>query len=897
MGIANLLEIIVNEFCLPLTLVVRLDPIIHKPLFVGSFFIGFILGILIALPLIILYSKNWSIKEKYLRRGVDIESYFLCCKQINTKKRIVLLPNKANSWAFRQTKKIQKCQISVTEKSETIKRIRNNRGMVDVLMQKNSDAVLEEVTKQDIEVLEKIEKDQNSEKEKMMMCMLEKLLIEESFNGTLPSDFCINDFMKNMEKDLQNINQMKKIDMTEEDVMIKRERLFRKTPLDTDLGCDKESGITNRIKREMKKERVKKIRNNFYQANIDNSVAERIKEKMEKLSATWDKHCTLEQKRISESLNKKQWSRRMVAEKQILIQMEEDMPLNESVSLLGNVLNTFVNNGQLIHKRCQELIDEFKRDKVYLRKQLNEDASQKLEELTRKLREKRLEELMKLEDKHFKEKQKFLDASKENQNFNTESCIQNYLSETTKMNTELENKLNELDQKEAEAMELFLVQVKQSHTAEVCETELDFFNDLKTKTNFTQNDVQKLIHQYKAQQKKYAAMCEKACRERESLFKEELEKQIEEQKERKHMAEAEQVAIFNEQESIMTKMLENNVNIDEEKKEEILKIHKQKMQELSNHLETTRIKQEQNLQVLLAQRRSNVKELKEEKERAAKEKQTEGNKKLQEKLNAEIEAAELKLEKEKSKAEEKGHQQLIEETKVILEQHHNELAAEIGKMEIAKARRKVFMDRQDSTLQCLHEKLEGLVGSERTPQGLSNQIVQRHQNVMHHLEQQQKAEREKQQRILQAKIEQKHLQKQRELTKEFHELKEFQGQKQKGTSAAASILCNILLEKRHEENKAALEKEMKAELEKKCRGLDVVLENKLNKELKQQRQNFLVELAAISDLDKDEVKDLISQVVMETKASKKTKKKLTQNLTKELEKAKTELHVTEDERQ
>lgn len=105
MGIANLLEIIVNEFCLPLTLVVRLDPIIHKPLFVGSFFIGFILGILIALPLIILYSKNWSIKEKYLRRGVDIESYFLCCKQINTKKRIVLLPNKANSWAFRQTKK------------------------------------------------------------------------------------------------------------------------------------------------------------------------------------------------------------------------------------------------------------------------------------------------------------------------------------------------------------------------------------------------------------------------------------------------------------------------------------------------------------------------------------------------------------------------------------------------------------------------------------------------------------------------------------------------------------------------------------------------------------------------------------------------------------------------
>lgn len=255
------------------------------------------------------------------------------------------------------------------------------------------------------------------------------------------------------------------------------------------------------------------------------------------------------------------------------------------------------------------------------------------------------------------------------------------------------------------------------------------------------------------------------------------------------------------------------------------------------------------------------------------------------------------MKKKKSKAEEKGHQQLIEETKVILEQHHNELAAEIGKMEIAKARRKVFMDRQDSTLQCLHEKLEGLVGSERTPQGLSNQIVQRHQNVMHHLEQQQKAEREKQQRILQAKIEQKHLQKQRELTKEFHELKEFQGQKQKGTSAAASILCNILLEKRHEENKAALEKEMKAELEKKCRGLDVVLENKLNKELKQQRQNFLVELAAISDLDKDEVKDLISQVVMETKASKKTKKKLTQNLTKELEKAKTELHVTEDERQ
>lgn len=53
----------------------------------------------------------------------------------------------------------------------------------------------------------------------MMMCMLEKLLIEESFNGTLPIDFCINDFLKNMEKDLQNINQMKKMDMAEENVV------------------------------------------------------------------------------------------------------------------------------------------------------------------------------------------------------------------------------------------------------------------------------------------------------------------------------------------------------------------------------------------------------------------------------------------------------------------------------------------------------------------------------------------------------------------------------------------------------------------------------------------------------------------------------------------------------
>ena len=50
-------------------------------------------------------------------------------------------------------------------------------------------------------------------------------------------------------------------------------------------------------------------------------------------------------------------------------------------------------------------------------------------------------------------------------------------------------------------------------------------------------------------------------------------------------------------------------------------------------------------------------------------------------------------------------------------------------------------------------------------------------------------------------------------------------------SVAASVLCNVLIEKRHEENMATLEKEIKTELEKNRRDLDAILEKKLVKEL------------------------------------------------------------------
>ena len=62
----------------------------------------------------------------------------------------------------------------------------------------------------------------------------------------------------------------------------------------------------------------------------------------------------------------------MVAEKKIIIQMEQNVSLDESSSMFGNTLATIVSNGQLSNKRSKELIAEFKRNMMQRRKQLDE---------------------------------------------------------------------------------------------------------------------------------------------------------------------------------------------------------------------------------------------------------------------------------------------------------------------------------------------------------------------------------------------------------------------------------------------------------------------------------------------------------------------------------------------
>lgn len=377
MAIKDLLEKIVNEFCLPLPYIVRPAPMIHKPLFIGSFFIGLFLGILIAFPLVYLYSKHWEVKRKYLRKRFDVESFFLRFRPANMQKWTFVRPTQVvTAQSVREKTIVRKKinEINVTERTEVDNTTGSKRGMVDVLMQKNSDAVLEEVIKQGIEVLDKIENDQDADKDKIMMKVLERSLIEESENGNLPDNFSVDDFMKNMEKDSQEISQTTEKKMADEKAALKRDKLFDKTSSDLDdLGFDKERCLNNKLKRERKKENIKKLRNNFRQSNIDHPVADRIKAKLEHFNTIWDKYCSLEQKRIRESLEKRKSNRRIIAENKILNQMEEDQSLNESASLLSKVLSPLVSNGQLTQKRSQDLIDEFKMNMMRRRKHLDED--------------------------------------------------------------------------------------------------------------------------------------------------------------------------------------------------------------------------------------------------------------------------------------------------------------------------------------------------------------------------------------------------------------------------------------------------------------------------------------------------------------------------------------------
>ncbi|CAI9717196.1 Hypothetical predicted protein [Octopus vulgaris] len=830
---------LVKTFCPVIEYHVENEGEVHVPWFFGAFILGIFLGGIFA----IILAQQYKSKLQWKKKNSEEDGYLNESKPLAMKSEINIqlqnFPEQSESQQY-----FPASNTNFTE--QNLVKTQYHSGMADILLQKSSETIEEETSKQNVERVEKFEEYCREDKEKMMMICLQKLLATEQQNGQLPGQFSVDYFVTEINNNIQNIKTQSQLKDIEDKLHTEREKMFRNDKDEFYLEFEQKRA-SKKIARQYQKE-MKKIGKKLSEENVDSSVIDRINSVLLNVESEIAMNNDTSQKEMMQNLDTRQLIRQTAAEKKLLREKEEKDSVENTVNLVNDLLKQLVSSGEISDQQNKQLMDEFRTDVDAKKKQLDDNAAQELTTLTNNLNQKRNEHLQKLEENHQKLKKTYFE---------------------------------EFQAEKTENFDASLQQLSDSYAKQLQDVEVNLFENLKTKANSSEEDMEKLLSQKEAIQLKISESKEGFRKEQENLLNEKMEKRMKEKEEQKQQFQTAHDAILNQQTSIVSKMLENNVNLDKEKKDLLLKEHQQKIKEVGNQMELSRLKYEQSLQIQINQRRNKLKQIQEEKRN--------GNNKISDKkLESEIEAAEKKLENEKAAAMTKMQETLLKETESLIEEQYEELIAKIGKLEVGQARRNVLLERQDKTLQKLQEKLGERVINKQTPQNRVNHLVQQHQNNLMQLEEKHKATREHNEKHLQEKIQQKH-NKKKQMEDKMAEENSKELQKERGVRAATSILLHSLLDKRHKNEMNALEKSMKSEIESYSRELNASMERQLDNKLMEQKQSFLMQLAVISDLSNEEINAVIEETLSETKGDKIAKDKLSKELQKELEKAKSNL--------
>ncbi|XP_069139245.1 LOW QUALITY PROTEIN: calponin homology domain-containing protein DDB_G0272472-like [Argopecten irradians] len=276
--------------------------------------------------------------------------------------------------------------------------------------------------------------------------------------------------------------------------------------------------------------------------------------------------------------------------------------------------------------------------------------------------------------------------------------------------------------------------------------------------------------------------------------------------------------------------------------------------------------------------------------------------KIQQQLESHCREDEIAQEKENIEKERQAalldlRQRLATETEEALAQGEKELSILIGRLEVGSARRQLVLQKQDTMLQSLQEQLENKLAKGGVQISGADQIIQQHNNQVDHLNQQLQASREDQEYSIREKIQAMKLQKERELMENQRELQEkmvvekqqkLSGSvRRRGASKASDVLGTMYMQQKHKREILQLEEDMKLELERSKEELNRQLQLELESELKNQKQQFITQLAATSGMSKEDIQDTVDSANMG--GSKKQARKLAKELKDGMQRAKTDM--------
>ncbi|KAL5022379.1 hypothetical protein ScPMuIL_001534 [Solemya velum] len=881
----------IYEACLPVHIEVERDSFTADTSWiVGAFFLGLFLGGGITVCCVPPLLRSWEKKKRQDEEELLKEEagFGGVSKHTTRSGHITLALAGTESYTISENRQ----DTSPPELNPVL-----TRGMADVLVKPTMGSSEAEMTDQDLQCVIEMEKDFDKDKDFMYQKILKMKLKKLKDKGRITNPY-MDSIMQKVVSDMRDGRRVLEDDKKEAEDELRNKHSKDTGTLETELE-NLES--KNRIKlHNLRKEEQENMRQDLLKSSgLTEAEVDALMEKLMQELSEAERIAAIDQARQARNLEERLAKRRHIVELRNLQQQKQEEEIGVQSDGFQKPVNRLIENGQYSENQKKELLDTYDNDLQKIHNQHKKDFNRHQAELAQKLRTRRLKHMQELAEKQAKEKAQFMYTAEKGTD--TADFIQGYHQLVQQQTLESEELQTDLDNAEVQDLDKLKMQYDAERARKIEERKNTLVETLESSAHLNVNEAQNILKLHKQEMAAFQMRRKEDQQRIEAKLREKWEQKSKQLKKDEENVMIEQMTLTEQQQTTVKKVLASNMDLTEEAKDKILKEHERNMNALNNQLQQSRLRQQKSLEHKLSQRRARIEELKQKHEllnRSKSDAKQKDTAKLQQQLAVQIEEEEKRLQKEKQTALNQLHQRLSAETEEALKQQEKELGILIGRLQVGHAHRQAVLEKQDLMLQQLQSQLEKkLETGDGMSQTWADQIIQQHYNQVEHLNAQIQYNRERQENVLQEKIQIKKYTKEKEVENQLKQeaQADFASQRRRGAGIASAVLNDMLLEQRHQNAMSEMEHEMKIELDRSKNELYTQLQHDLEQELQEQKKNFLEQLAAASNISKNELNEVVTAAVSGTGGNDKTAKKLAKELQAGIERAKTSLGMEDSD--
>ncbi|XP_060578849.1 trichohyalin-like isoform X2 [Ruditapes philippinarum] len=859
------------DLCLPVEVIREVEEFtIDKGWIAGAFFLGLFIGGGLAACLIPTCLKDWEKKkrqdEEELIENDTADAVYTPEKQKLNEDEEFGGPKKsrfAAATAFFKRKKNTGNQNTETKenkgwvqpesKDEGKTPNTNSVGIVTILTKPNSGEADAELTKQDIDEMDRLDNNQKDDKNDMMLKMLKMKLRKMKGKGQIGDPY-LADFTQKIIDTRKSNDEIIAMDRQEGEDELRKKHGKNKAALENEID---NLNIKLEAKRnQLQKDEMEMIRGELIRTSgLSEAEVDDLIDKLKQELAEFERRQGLEQARQAQHLAERLERRRQLVEFRRLQEQQSKDKVTAEVKAFEEPLDKLVEDGKLIDRQKKEVLDEHQRNLQNLQKQHDLDSMRLQVDLAEKLRKRREQRMNKLADKHMKEKASFLQKSEKSTNSADFSA--NFQSLLQQQQQEVEATQMEIDQTEIQELDRLTQDLEEQKEKSVQEMSDKMVQSVSQMGQLPESDVKRIIKLHNLRMDAFDQRRRDELERTRARLQQKMQERMKKVEEDRKQDDAQREAILDQQDKTVKRVLNSNIDLSEEAKEKILKEHERNMVALNNQLSRSKAKQQMSLEHKLSQRKARLAEIQAQQAAILADRKNASEKEIQ-KLQDALDQEMALFEKERREAEANLRKRLAAETEAALTQQEKELAVLMGRLEVGTARRQAVLQKQDQTLKELQAQLESKIEDGRLSANKADQIIQQHYNQVEHVNDKIQMNRERQEQMINEKIQAKKFAKQREIEDELNREKQemMMTRKQAGAGMASAILNKALMDQRHRKAMEELEKEMQVELEKNREQLNAELQKSLEKELEAHKGEFLNQLAAASKIAPSDLNEI-----------------------------------------